>query len=584
MRTLWIVGLVVATAVYYGFTASRTTLWDRDEPRNAYAAVEMDRTGNWLYPTIKGEVRAHKPILAYWMMIPSMRAFGQTEFAVRLPAIVGTLLAMVFTFLIGRRLASPKVALLAAALLPACPLVIATGATATTDGLLLGGIAMTFAALLRVVSGQWSVVSGKWPVPVWGLLLFGLTFAQYAKGPVGLAIPALAIVGYTIWTRKDRAVSAGRLGMMAAVAAVSIGLFLLWVVPANTATGGAFLSEGLGKHVVERSLKPMESHGGTSLIFALFYPFTLLLTFFPFTLYLPVALATLCGGRLFPSVPSDAGKGLPPAEGSLPQVRRPALQCARFLGAWMIATVGLMTCVATKLPHYVLPCFPALCLVCAAVPFATLNDTIDRRALIVGRWIFIVPCMLMAVVLTLAPWSLPFLPFPEPLVIPLYARLAATTMGIALGGSGLVAATLQKRGKHLATMLTAAAMILFTYLAFCLAVAPAAEAFKLSRPVSRIVRDAVPPDLTVGLCGYAEPSLFFYLPPETPVTGVDGAPERLRAFLEQPERPGLIIREREFQRLRDTFGDLPLHVYGRVPGFNYSKGKKTDIYFVRLEE
>ena len=39
-----------------------------DEPRFAQATVEMLHSGNWLYPTFNGAVRADKPILVYWLM------------------------------------------------------------------------------------------------------------------------------------------------------------------------------------------------------------------------------------------------------------------------------------------------------------------------------------------------------------------------------------------------------------------------------------------------------------------------------------------------------------------------------------
>jgi len=568
-----LVAILVGTALVYGFTATRSTLWDRDEPRNAYAAVEMDRTGNYLYPTIKGEVRAHKPILAYWMMIPSMKLFGQTEFAVRLPAILGTLLAMSFTFLMGRRIASTKVALLAAALLPACPLVIATGATATTDGLLLGGIVMTFYAL-AVLCIPAAREDARPPTQsstfLWVLLLLaGLTFAQFAKGPVGIAIPALAMLAYGIWTLRDRTISRVCFLLMIAMAILSVGFFMMWVIPADIATEGAFISEGFKKHVVERAQTPMESHGGTSLLYAFFYPFTLLFSFFPFTLYLPVAITALCGGRLFPK------------------------NAARFLGAWIIVTLAMMTLVATKLPHYVLPCFPALILMVAAVPFPSCGgvpegrggltiSSADRRALAVGRWIFIVPCMVIAFTLMFAPWSVPLLRLPVTLDIPFTARLAASIAGIVLGGTGLFAFVAQKRGRHLTAILATAAMILLLYLTFSIAIAPAVEPYKLSRPICKLVRDSVPPDILIGHCGYNEPTLYFYLPPETHVVNVSGHPEKLREFLEGPDRPGLIIREQEFQRFRDAFPDLPLHIYGKIHGLNYTKGKKTDVYFVRV--
>ena len=58
-------------------------LWDRDEPRNARCASEMLERSDWIVPTFNGELRTHKPVLLYWLMMSSFRLFGTTEFAAR---------------------------------------------------------------------------------------------------------------------------------------------------------------------------------------------------------------------------------------------------------------------------------------------------------------------------------------------------------------------------------------------------------------------------------------------------------------------------------------------------------------------
>ena len=62
---------------------TRSTLWDRDEPRFAQAAVEMVQSGQLLFPTFNGELRPDKPILIYWLMAIPVSLFGVSEWAVR---------------------------------------------------------------------------------------------------------------------------------------------------------------------------------------------------------------------------------------------------------------------------------------------------------------------------------------------------------------------------------------------------------------------------------------------------------------------------------------------------------------------
>ena len=61
-------------------------LWDRDEPRNAGCAAEMLAAHDWVVPRFNGELRTHKPILLYWLMLGSYSLLGVNEFSARLPS------------------------------------------------------------------------------------------------------------------------------------------------------------------------------------------------------------------------------------------------------------------------------------------------------------------------------------------------------------------------------------------------------------------------------------------------------------------------------------------------------------------
>jgi 4-amino-4-deoxy-L-arabinose transferase-like glycosyltransferase len=154
--------VVLALCVW---AASQSTLWDRDEPRFARAAVEMVRSGQYLYPTFNERLRPDKPILVYWLMSLSIRAFGASEWSVRLWSAVGLALAVAATFAIGKKLFSPRVGLLAALILATTPLAFAESTLATTDALLLG---LTTLAAAFVVQG---IVDRTRPIHVAGFTL-----------------------------------------------------------------------------------------------------------------------------------------------------------------------------------------------------------------------------------------------------------------------------------------------------------------------------------------------------------------------------------------------------------------------------
>ena len=60
-----------------------TSLWDIDEPRNAGCAAQMYAQGEWIVPTFNGQLRSHKPVLLYWLMMLAYAVFGVNEFAAR---------------------------------------------------------------------------------------------------------------------------------------------------------------------------------------------------------------------------------------------------------------------------------------------------------------------------------------------------------------------------------------------------------------------------------------------------------------------------------------------------------------------
>jgi len=86
---IWPLGAVVlAVWLVLLITASQSTFWERDESRYATAALEMETTGNLLYPTFNHELRAFQPVMIYWMMSSAIHAFGPGEVSVRLASTI----------------------------------------------------------------------------------------------------------------------------------------------------------------------------------------------------------------------------------------------------------------------------------------------------------------------------------------------------------------------------------------------------------------------------------------------------------------------------------------------------------------
>src|ERR1700726_2000307 len=257
-RPGWGAALALAGAIFASLLAlaSRTTLWDRDEPRFAQATVEMIASGDYLVPTFNGSLRADKPILAYWWMALPMRLLGPSALAARLGSAAAMAIVALLTFAAARRLLPAGAGTWAMAVLAATPLAVVEGQAATADALLLAAGTGALACFAAALTGDGRRL---WP---WLGLGLALGLAQLAKGPVGLAVPGLgiattlAILGRRARQEEETApgpgeaevVPVGRYAMRAALAALlGVAIFCAWGVPANLATGGELARGGIGK-------------------------------------------------------------------------------------------------------------------------------------------------------------------------------------------------------------------------------------------------------------------------------------------------------------------------------------------------
>ena len=578
--------LLVIIGVYL-FAATRTSLWDRDEPRFSRAAYEMVESGNYLYPTFNGELRPDKPIMIYWLMSVPVRVFsfmGPNALPVRFVAAFGTAFSCLFTFLIARRLYSDRTALWSVGILASTLLIFMIGTAATADSILLpammGAIWLFYRALDR---GYVSILDTLG-------LGAALGFALLAKGPVGL-LPVLVIL-CTLLLRKLsnarcipmmrhlRAQQIGRnplpgkhsrkcwqymqvavlpfrlilrkptahgtrfwpiFGPTLIAVLIGAGLFLAWAIPANNATDGEFLRLGIGKHVVDRSTSAMESHGGNFFLYLPYYFIVPIFTFFPWSLHMPAAVSAAVGGRLGGRIARE------------------------LVLAWILPIILLMTCVATKLPHYVILAFPALAILTAAFITGYRDDPLarwDRKLLRGGIWFHGVPNVIIAGALIVAPFILG-------------SSLLGKVAGIVAGAILIVGGFLINRYQLREDTDRSTPIMIKTFLAavvvILLFVMPAVDGTKMSYRIAKIVRSNTAPDTPVGYCDFREPSLNFYIGRHIDTVGKNG----ITPWFDSRDRAVLIVP----QRIYDSLETRPVGVneLGRAEGFNYSNGKRDAI-------
>ena len=346
IRPLHLLLLFVAVAIIDSLGNNTLPLIDRDEPRFAEASREMRQSGDFVIPRVNGEYRFDKPPLIYWCQVGSGLLLGESDFSVRFPSVLFAAATAVLTAMWGARLYGPKIGLWSGIIFGTCLQLFIHGRAAVADmPMIFFFLCATWIAWERLTKPK-----SRW---LWFAFYISLALGFLAKGPIAL-LPILFPAIFYLSQRKGFSFHVGSACLGTVLLILIVGA---WGIPALIATKGEFFAIGIGRHVVERSLAPMQSHGGNGLIgYVLSLPFylvTIFLSFFPWCIYLPVTLARL-----------RRGVGLP----------------ERYLLSGIVPVFLVFTLIQTKLPHYTLPAFPLLAILVAK----TLNPGVLARWLAAG--------------------------------------------------------------------------------------------------------------------------------------------------------------------------------------------------------
>ena len=96
--------LLVAATVLFFAGLGRLPLIEPDEGRNAEVGREMLASGDWVTPHYNGFAYLDKPAVYFWMVAASMKMFGVSEAAARLPSALMALATTLATTPLLRRL------------------------------------------------------------------------------------------------------------------------------------------------------------------------------------------------------------------------------------------------------------------------------------------------------------------------------------------------------------------------------------------------------------------------------------------------------------------------------------------------
>jgi 4-amino-4-deoxy-L-arabinose transferase-like glycosyltransferase len=311
--------ILLAAIVLLFIRLGATTVFQVAEGRNAQCAAEM-LAGDGIVPKFNGQLRTDKPPVHYYLMMVAYMVAGKSEGASRFFSAVAGILIVLGTWWITKRNFSEKAATISAIILLASLHFIFQFRLATPDPFLILAHVFSLFAFWEGYNSK----NGKWYLLMY--VMMGLAF--FAKGPVGLVLPAATVFTFLLF-RKDFTLKI--LGSLRLIPGFLIFCLvaLPWYFLVHQHTDGSWTRGFFLEHNVGRFNIAVDGHKG---------PFILPLVFviaglFPFSVFMPMAVV-------------DAWK------------KRSIVPFLFFMLLSAIFIIVPYSVSSTKLINYTSPCYP----------------------------------------------------------------------------------------------------------------------------------------------------------------------------------------------------------------------------------
>ncbi len=193
----WILISIIWLAVYFQ-GAFRPALLDDADSTHAEAAREMFQTGNYVTLHVNGVRYLEKPPFPYWLVAAGFKAFGVSEFAVRLPIILSVLLLISLAALWGLRAFGDRAGIYAGLFVATCIGCFLFTRIFIPDVILSLLIAV---ALYLFLSAMQAGREKEWR---WYAAYAVMALAVLTKGLVATVFVGFPVIGYLLLTGEWR--------------------------------------------------------------------------------------------------------------------------------------------------------------------------------------------------------------------------------------------------------------------------------------------------------------------------------------------------------------------------------------------
>jgi 4-amino-4-deoxy-L-arabinose transferase-like glycosyltransferase len=516
---------------------------DRDEARFAQATKQMVERGEYVDIRFQDEVRYKKPVGIYWLQAIAVKA-GEglgipnartTIWLYRLPSLFGAMGAVLLTYWAALAFVARRGALVAALMMASSVLLGVEARLAKTDAMLLLTAVAAMGAMARIylkarrtpdADSGWTLPAILWTALAGGVLL---------KGPLILMFVVLTALALSIADRSGRWI--WRLRPLAGLAWLLL-LVMPWFIAIILKSGDKFFALSVGEDMLAKVFSGQEAHGAPpGFYLALFW-----VTFWPGAVLAGLATPMVWKARREPG--------------------------AQFLLAWLIPSWIVFEAVITKLPHYVLPLYPAIAILIAGI--------LERDGLATARWMvrgtvgwFFFPGVIAIMVLV------GFIVLGRDLGLIAWPFAAAAVI------SGLFAWWLYDvdgAERSLLRGMVASVFVAITVYAVTFPMLP--SLFPSALVAEELRASGCEQPHVASTFAYQEPSLVFLAGTDTRFTDALGAAE----FLQQGGRCHFVLidprSEKSFVRRADAIG-LRYALSQRIDGYNISIGHPVALAVFR---
>ncbi|MBI3651242.1 MAG: glycosyltransferase family 39 protein [Acidobacteria bacterium] len=560
--------LALAIAPYF-IKLGASSLWDANEAFYAETPREMMETGDFLNPSFNYQPRFNKPPLSYWLVAAFYQGFGVSESAERLALACGAMLLMATAFFLGRAAYSTEAGLLAAIALASTPRFMMFSRRIIIDVYIamFMGLALLFFLLAEKYANQRKLFLV--------LMYLAAGLGVMTKGPVALALPALAFVIYLAATRQLKKL---RQMMLPTGALIVAAIVLPWYGAIYSQHGWRYIETFLLEDNLSRYTQPVWGPQ-RSVFFYLqviagdLFPWSLFLFFAMIAAFVPTvkkivprlqhkkspglnaAHQNIAAVRPEPPSPltPDAASNLittsPIVNQASPDLREdsptaqsrfPANRSTLLLWLWIAVIVIFYSLSRSKEDLYISPIYTAAA--------AIIGIQLERFALAKNspqtklRWpTFALGVLIggvgVAVVALFGHFA------------PLYQLAGANLIGALAISGGLAVMVATWKKKYGAACLAIAIVFIAVNYVFVCRTLPDFERFKPVRALCDIIKREADADARIGYYRVASPSMVFYL--RRQIFECD-APEDLLAALATGRNFYCLMNSKDYEALKSS--------------------------------